>query len=305
PHVRRFLGPYAQQARRTPGHTDGREVLQVLCAVADVPADAAVLPRQADRSDPRLRSPRFAAHAVPGRHPPRAAQRQEDPEGMGEQAAHEHRSGDYGRAVHHPRRPTALLGSRAAVGRRGLSPARPESATGSAPLVGIAPASAGSDSGIDAKLGGAMAEETPTPPTPSSNSQRPPRRRKKRHSQQRRKTAAAHHQQRRARLKAARAAHPVAVTYPDDLPVTAAKDEIAEAIRDNQVVIIAGETGSGKTTQLPKICLELGLGVDGLIGHTQPRRIAARTVAERIADELEEDLGDTIGYQVRFTAQVA
>src|SRR5699024_12817211 len=69
--------------------------------------------------------------------------------------------------------------------------------------------------------------------------------------------------------------------------------------------IIAGETGSGKTTQLPKICLELGLGVDGLIGHTQPRRIAARTVAERIADELDEDLGDTIGYQVRFTAQVA
>src|SRR5699024_10741014 len=117
PHVRRFLGPYAQQARRTPGHTDGREVLQVLCAVADVPADAAVLPRQADRSDPRLRSPRFAVHAVPGRHPPRAAQRQEDPEGMGEQAAHEHRSGDHGRAVHHPRHPTALLGSRAAVGR--------------------------------------------------------------------------------------------------------------------------------------------------------------------------------------------
>ncbi|MGO1484594.1 MAG: DEAD/DEAH box helicase, partial [Brevibacterium aurantiacum] len=95
------------------------------------------------------------------------------------------------------------------------------------------------------------------------------------------------------------------VTYPENLPVSAAKDEIAEAIRDNQVVIVAGETGSGKTTQLPKICLELGLGVNGLIGHTQPRRIAARTVAERIADELGEDLGGTIGYQVRFTAQVA
>ncbi|MCT2183878.1 ATP-dependent RNA helicase HrpA [Brevibacterium casei] len=115
----------------------------------------------------------------------------------------------------------------------------------------------------------------------------------------------AEHRERRARLREARAAHPVTVTYPPELPVSAAKDEIAEAIRDNQVVIIAGETGSGKTTQLPKICLELGLGVEGMIGHTQPRRIAARTVAERIADELGEDLGGTVGYQVRFTAQVA
>ena len=157
-----------------------------------------------------------------------------------------------------------------------------------------------------------MAEENPTPSTtpPGQTPQRPPRRRNTRRtpsgrSQQRRKSTAAHHQQRRARLKDARAAHPVTVTYPEDLPVTAAKDEIAEAIRDNQVVIIAGETGSGKTTQLPKICLDLGLGIDGLIGHTQPRRIAARTVAERIADELDEELGNTIGYQVRFTAQVA
>ncbi|MGC2940196.1 MULTISPECIES: ATP-dependent RNA helicase HrpA [unclassified Brevibacterium] len=151
-----------------------------------------------------------------------------------------------------------------------------------------------------------MAEENPTPPADES-SQRPPRRRKngRGRSQQRRKTTAAHHRQRRARLTDARAAHQVDVTYPADLPVTAAKDEIAEAIRDNQVVIIAGETGSGKTTQLPKICLDLGLGIDGLIGHTQPRRIAARTVAERIADELDEELGNTIGYQVRFTAQVA
>jgi ATP-dependent helicase HrpA len=154
-----------------------------------------------------------------------------------------------------------------------------------------------------------MAEENPTPSPTSAdqNPQRPPRRRKngRGRSQQRRKATAAAHQQRRARLKDARAAHPVTVTYPEDLPVTAAKDKIAEAIRDNQVVIIAGETGSGKTTQLPKICLELGLGVDGLIGHTQPRRIAARTVAERIADELDQELGGTIGYQVRFTAQVA
>ena len=96
----------------------------------------------------------------------------------------------------------------------------------------------------------------------------------------------AEHRERRARLREARAAHPVTVTYPPELPVSAAKDEIAEAIRDNQVVIIAGETGSGKTTQLPKICLELGLGVEAMIGHTQPRRIAARTAAERIADEL-------------------
>jgi ATP-dependent helicase HrpA len=154
-----------------------------------------------------------------------------------------------------------------------------------------------------------MAQENSASSTPRTDahtdSSTPRTKRSPRRKNQRRKATAAHHQQRRARLKAARAAHPVAVTYPDDLPVTAAKDEIAEAIRDNQVVIIAGETGSGKTTQLPKICLELGLGVDGLIGHTQPRRIAARTVAERIADELDEDLGDTIGYQVRFTAQVA
>ena len=76
-------------------------------------------------------------------------------------------------------------------------------------------------------------------------------------------------------------------TYPDDLPVVARREEIARAIREHQVVIVCGETGSGKTTQLPKICLELGRGVNGLIGHTQPRRIAARTVAARIAQELK------------------
>ncbi len=90
-------------------------------------------------------------------------------------------------------------------------------------------------------------------------------------------------------------------TYPDELPVSRRRDDIAAAIRDHQVVIVAGETGSGKTTQLPKICLELGRGVHGMIGHTQPRRIAARSVAERIAEEIGRPLGETVGYQVRFT----
>jgi ATP-dependent helicase HrpA len=91
------------------------------------------------------------------------------------------------------------------------------------------------------------------------------------------------------------------ITYPAALPVSQQKDEILAAIRDHQVVIIAGETGSGKTTQIPKICLELGRGISGQIGHTQPRRIAARTVAERIAEELGTDLGSVVGYKVRFT----
>ncbi|WP_243769677.1 ATP-dependent RNA helicase HrpA [Amycolatopsis acidicola] len=93
------------------------------------------------------------------------------------------------------------------------------------------------------------------------------------------------------------------IEYPAELPVSARREDIAAAIRDNQVVIVAGETGSGKTTQLPKICLELGLGVRGQIGHTQPRRLAARTVAERIAGELKTELGSTVGYKVRFTDQ--
>ncbi|WP_019816374.1 ATP-dependent RNA helicase HrpA [Saccharomonospora saliphila] len=92
-----------------------------------------------------------------------------------------------------------------------------------------------------------------------------------------------------------------AVTYPDELPVSARREDLAEVIRDNQVVIVAGETGSGKTTQLPKICLDAGLGVRGQIGHTQPRRIAARTVAERIAAELGTEPGTTVGHKVRFT----
>ncbi|MFH0410728.1 ATP-dependent RNA helicase HrpA [Corynebacterium sp. L4756] len=94
------------------------------------------------------------------------------------------------------------------------------------------------------------------------------------------------------------------IVYPDTLPVSERKDDIAEAISNNQVVIIAGETGSGKTTQIPKICLELGRGRRGLIGHTQPRRLAARTVAERIADELNQDLGESVGYAIRFDDRV-
>src|SRR6266705_146303 len=105
----------------------------------------------------------------------------------------------------------------------------------------------------------------------------------------------------RLAARAARRAAMPPITYPSELPVSQRKDEILAAIRDHQVVIIAGETGSGKTTQIPKICLELGRGVDGQIGHTQPRRLAARTVAERIAEELGSALGEAVGYQVRFT----
>ncbi|MEO6880529.1 MAG: AAA family ATPase, partial [Mycobacteriaceae bacterium] len=93
--------------------------------------------------------------------------------------------------------------------------------------------------------------------------------------------------------------------YPEQLPVVQRREDLLTAIRDHQVVVVAGETGSGKTTQIPKLCLELGRGVRGLIGHTQPRRIAARTVAERIAEELDTPLGQVVGYTVRFTDQVS
>ncbi|MFE9766636.1 ATP-dependent RNA helicase HrpA [Streptomyces sp. NPDC005808] len=106
-----------------------------------------------------------------------------------------------------------------------------------------------------------------------------------------------------ARMAERRARVP-AISYPEQLPVSQKKDDIAAAIRDHQVVIVAGETGSGKTTQIPKICMELGRGVRGMIGHTQPRRIAARTVAERVADELDVPLGEAVGWKVRFTDQV-
>ena len=103
------------------------------------------------------------------------------------------------------------------------------------------------------------------------------------------------------RCQQRRASVPV-INYPD-LPVSGKKDDIAELIKNNQVTIVCGETGSGKTTQLPKICLEIGRGVSGLIGHTQPRRIAARTVADRIAEELGQSIGQAVGYKVRFHDQ--
>jgi ATP-dependent helicase HrpA len=93
--------------------------------------------------------------------------------------------------------------------------------------------------------------------------------------------------------------------YPPELPVSGKRDEISAAIIKHQVVIVCGETGSGKTTQLPKICLELGRGVSGLIGHTQPRRIAARSVASRIAQELKTPLGEAVGYKVRFNDKLS
>ncbi|WP_024806081.1 ATP-dependent RNA helicase HrpA [Nocardia sp. BMG51109] len=106
------------------------------------------------------------------------------------------------------------------------------------------------------------------------------------------------------RIAARRAAVP-AIGFPEQLPVSARRDDIAAAIAAHQVVVVAGETGSGKTTQIPKICLELGRGIRGTIGHTQPRRLAARTVAERIAEELGTELGDVVGYTVRFTDQAS
>ncbi|MHC6592356.1 ATP-dependent RNA helicase HrpA [Arthrobacter sp. C152] len=95
------------------------------------------------------------------------------------------------------------------------------------------------------------------------------------------------------------------ISYPAELPVSERRDDLMAAIAANQVTIIAGETGSGKTTQIPKMCLELGLGDNGLIGHTQPRRLAARTVAERIAEELGVEIGQEVGFQVRFTGEVS
>ena len=105
-------------------------------------------------------------------------------------------------------------------------------------------------------------------------------------------------------LVATRQAAVPTIAYPD-LPVSQRRQDIAEALRAHQVIVVAGETGSGKTTQLPKICLDVGRGIRGTIGHTQPRRLAARTVAQRIADELGSPLGDVVGYTVRFTDQVS
>ncbi|WP_136486558.1 ATP-dependent RNA helicase HrpA [Vibrio sp. H11] len=102
-----------------------------------------------------------------------------------------------------------------------------------------------------------------------------------------------------------RSAHKVKIEYPEILPVSQKREDIATAIEQHQVVIVAGETGSGKTTQLPKICAELGRGKFGLIGHTQPRRLAARSVANRIAEEMETELGGFVGYKVRFNDQIS
>ncbi|WP_349931506.1 ATP-dependent RNA helicase HrpA [Glutamicibacter mishrai] len=97
----------------------------------------------------------------------------------------------------------------------------------------------------------------------------------------------------------------LSITYPEALPVSARRADILKAVRENQVVVIAGETGSGKTTQLPKMLIELGLAEKGMIGHTQPRRLAARTVAERIAEEMGTEIGDEVGFHVRFTGEVS
>ena len=105
-----------------------------------------------------------------------------------------------------------------------------------------------------------------------------------------------------AKVEARRRSIPT-IRYDDALPIAAKRDEIKKALQEHQVLVIAGETGSGKTTQLPKICLELGRGVHGLIGHTQPRRLAARSVASRVAEEVGTPLGELVGYQVRFEDQ--
>ena len=106
------------------------------------------------------------------------------------------------------------------------------------------------------------------------------------------------------RTAARRRALPSRIVYPPELPIAERRDALLSTIRDNQVVIVAGETGSGKSTQLPKLCVELGRGIDGYIGHTQPRRIAARSIAERVAEELNCRVGELVGYTVRFNDQV-
>ncbi|TXH05531.1 MAG: ATP-dependent RNA helicase HrpA [Nevskiaceae bacterium] len=115
------------------------------------------------------------------------------------------------------------------------------------------------------------------------------------------------HDLQRARLAAENRARlrPARIAYPEELPVVQAREELLAAIRDHQVVVVCGETGSGKTTQLPKLCLELGRGMRGLIGHTQPRRLAARSVAARIARELDTSIGDLVGYETRFDRRVS
>ncbi|MFI2753958.1 ATP-dependent RNA helicase HrpA [Cellulomonas sp. P22] len=136
---------------------------------------------------------------------------------------------------------------------------------------------------------------TDPPATSATSATTPPARDSSRPDQ----SDGGHRRERRAQARRDVVVPPI--TYPEQLPVSARREDIAAAIRDHQVVIVAGETGSGKTTQLPKIALDLGRGREGQIGHTQPRRIAARTVAERIAEELGTSIGELVGYQVRFT----
>ena len=156
-----------------------------------------------------------------------------------------------------------------------------------------------------------MNEHSSQPSQPdATNSTAAPRRRPARHQRnherRQHKNQAAPHPFTPAQLSQ-RAASVPTITYPEQLPVSARQEEIAAAILANQVVIVAGETGSGKTTQIPKICLDLGRGVNAMIGHTQPRRIAARSVAERIAQELGTKVSkeSIVGYQVRFTDEVS
>ena len=112
-------------------------------------------------------------------------------------------------------------------------------------------------------------------------------------------------EQARLRVEQRKSAVQNPIVFPESLPVTQRKAEIEKLLSEHQVIVVAGETGSGKTTQLPKMCLELGLGKLGTIGHTQPRRIAARSVAARIAEELQTELGDLVGYKVRFNDQIS
>jgi ATP-dependent helicase HrpA len=101
------------------------------------------------------------------------------------------------------------------------------------------------------------------------------------------------------------AARSLDLHYDEELPIVQRREEIADKIQQNQVLVVCGETGSGKSTQLPKICLEIGRGISGMIGHTQPRRIAARSIAARIADELRTPLGNAVGYKVRFDEKLS
>ena len=104
-----------------------------------------------------------------------------------------------------------------------------------------------------------------------------------------------------ARRRSRRHSRKLRLSFPESLPISAARSDIAAALAEHPVIVVCGDTGSGKTTQLPKICLEAGLGVGGMIGHTQPRRIAARAVAARLAHELGEKVGGAVGLKVRFT----